>query len=441
MTTAMNGASLDHVRPDLVKAGYGGASNLAFNEQIKKLIAQGETIYHFGFGQAPFPVLEVATEALKKHAGQNAYLAVNGIPQLREAICKFHEHFDGLTFDPEDVIVGPGSKELILLLMTIFDGDIVVNSPSWTTYKPQAMLAQHRCHVIDSREEDGWRVTPEGLKEVIQNNNVSEYKLLIMTNPCNPTSTCYTAEQLKELTKVFREHNVYVLSDEIYARLHYDGQHQCLAKFYPEGTILSTGLSKWASAGGWRLGYNIFPPQLRSLLSIVRSAGSHSYSCAPAPMQYAFAEAFDNIPACTEYIQHTTRVMKSVGQFCARELRTVGVTVVEPTAGYYMFPNFEVIRPALAARGVHTGDQMCALMLKEAKVAVLAGGPAHLRPVEELTVRLCFVNFDGAPGLAESRRRGLEEGLGDVFVKEFCTPVYEGITALKTWVNKLKTEV
>uniref|UniRef100_A0A0B6ZUC7 Aminotransferase class I/classII large domain-containing protein n=1 Tax=Arion vulgaris TaxID=1028688 RepID=A0A0B6ZUC7_9EUPU len=426
------------IRPDLIEGKYGAASNLAFNETIKQLIKQGQTIYHFGFGQAPFPVLEVAVEALRKHATESAYLAVQGIPELRRGICDFHKHYDNITFDPDDVIVAPGSKELILLLMLIFNGDVLLNSPSWTSYKAQAILTGHTPFVIDSKEEDEWRITPEGIEKVIAENKLSHYKLLILTNPCNPTGTSYAEKHFIALTHVFRKHNIIVLSDEIYARLHYNFDHGLLSKYYPEGTILSSGLSKWASAGGWRLGYNIYPKELSTLLQTVKSAASHSYSCAPSPMQYAFAEVLQNLPACDEYIQHTTRVMKAVGQFCARELRSVGVSVVEPTSGYYIFPNFEIIRPALHAREVTTCEKMCDLMLSEIAVAVMPGGPAHLRPADEFTVRLCYVNFDGTEPLAESRRRGLQTDLDSSFVKEFCLPVYNGIMALTNWVIKLR---
>jgi aspartate aminotransferase len=426
------------VRPDLIKAKYGSASNLAFNERIKLLIKQGNEIFHFGFGQAPFPVFELAVECLRKHATESAYLAVQGIRELRQGICTFHRHYDNITFDPDNIIVAPGSKELILLLMLVFNGDILLNSPSWTSYNAQAQLTGHTPFVINSLEEDDWRITPEGIQKVVRENNLSHHKLLIMTNPCNPTGTCYTEEHLLALTKVFRAHNIIVLSDEIYSRLHFDGSHSTLYKYYPEGAILSTGLSKWASAGGWRLGYNIYPKELSPLLSMVTSAASHSYSCAPGPMQFAFAEALGNLPACDEYIQHTTRVMKVVGRFCCRELQSVGVSVVEPTSGYYIFPNFEILRDVLSKQGIVTCQAMCDLMLSEISVAVMPGGPAHLRPENEFTVRLCYVNFDGAQPLAESRRLGLDINLDDSFVREFCSPVYKGINVLKNWVLKLQ---
>ncbi|GFO06646.1 aspartate aminotransferase-like [Plakobranchus ocellatus] len=242
---------MELVRKDLVAQKYGGATNLAYNEKIKKMIEEGHSVYHFGFGQSPFPVIELASESLKQHTGQCAYLHVQGLPALRKGICDFHRHYDHVTFDPEDIVVAPGSKELILLVMTVFNGEILLNSPSWTTYKPQAVLSGHCSIMVDSREEDEWRVTPQGLEKAVEDLSSDRYKLLVLCNPCNPSES---------------------------------------VQLYPEGAILCSGMSKWAAAGGWRLGYHIYPRELQALRDVVASAGSHTYSCAPAPVQYAFAQ-------------------------------------------------------------------------------------------------------------------------------------------------------
>ncbi|KAK3760442.1 hypothetical protein RRG08_065168 [Elysia crispata] len=431
---------MDLIRPDLIAQKYGGAQNLAFNERIKQLIREGSRIHHFGFGESPFPVIEVATEALKRHAHEKSYLNVQGLTELRKGICTFHQHYDHVTFDPDDVIVAPGSKQLILLLMTVFGGDILINSPAWTTYRSQAVLAGCSPLIVESREEDDWRITPEGVEKAISGVNSNRYKLLVLCNPCNPSGACYTEEQLRDLVKTCRKHKVLVMSDEIYARIHFTGEHVCISKVYPEGGIVCSGMSKWAGAGGWRMGYHIYPKQLSLLRNLVTNASSHSYSCAPAPMQYAFAEAMQNVTACDEYILHVTRVMKCVSDYCVRELRSANVQVPEPQGGFYLFPKFEVIRTALIRRGITTGQAMCDVMLEECSVALLPGGPVHNRPCEEFTVRFCFVNFDGTAALAESRSQGLDQELGEAFVQDICRPVYDGIEALKNWVIKLTKE-
>ncbi|RUS78007.1 hypothetical protein EGW08_014224, partial [Elysia chlorotica] len=253
--------------------------------------------------------------------------------------------------------------------MTVFGGDILINAPAWTTYKSQAVLAGRSLILVNSREEDDWRITPDVLEQAVSGTKQDRYKLLILCNPCNPTGACYTEEQLRDLVKTCRKHNILVMSDEIYGRIHFTGEHVCISKVYPEGGILCSGMSKWAGAGGWRLGYHVYPKELSLLRDLVISASSHSYSCAPAPMQYAFAEAIQNIPACDEYIRHVTRIMKCVSDFCVRELRSVKVKVAQPHGGFYLFPTFEVLRPALARRGIANGQAMCDAMLNECSVA------------------------------------------------------------------------
>ncbi|KAI8497233.1 hypothetical protein Bbelb_251820 [Branchiostoma belcheri] len=377
------------LRPDL--ANYCPASNLMMNEKIRNLRKAGEKVYHLAFGQSPFPIYEGATKALCQHAGENAYLPVAGIPELRQSICDFHCKTDDLQdLDPEQVVVGPGSKELIYLLLEVFHGDVLLLSPCWTTYKPQCHLTRHKVVVMQTNMED-------------------------------------------DVT--LRKHGIVVLSDEIYARLHYTDNHETIAKYYPEGTILCSGLSKWASAGGWRLGYCVYPRELDPLRCAVKSAASHTYSCASAPIQYAALALFSYSDEVQEYRAHCSRILQAVGSYSCKELRAVGVKVVQPTSGYYILPNFEVLRPSLSKRGITTCTQMCEALFEEARVALMAGGPAFLRPINEFTTRLCFIDFDGSHALKASKKLGLDVPLTEEFVKEYCQQTYDGIQALKRWVQ------
>ena len=426
------------VRPDL--SDYAPASNLMLNEKIKALIASGKTVYHLAFGQSPFPLMESARLSLAENADKTSYLPVAGILELRKAICEFHHEFDGLNVKPEDVIVGPGTKELIFLLLSVFSGDVFVLSPTWITFRPQARLAGHEPILITTEYRYDWRVTSDILDRALDKSSAKN-KILILVNPDNPTGTVYTEDHWKELVDVFRKHNVIVLSDEIYGRLNYTGNHCSLAKFYPEGTILSAGLSKWASAGGWRVGYHIYPPALRSLLEAVKSAASHTYSCAAAPMQYAAVSYLSVSEETKAFMCHLQRIMEAVADYSYRHLTEVGVKAVKPCGGFYMFPDFEVIRCALAKRGITTAQQMCDAIFQEVSVALMPGGPSFLRPVEELTVRLCFVNFDGSVALKTSEAVGLDKPLPNGFVEKHCELTAGGIQALKKWVLTQKASV
>ncbi|XP_071789157.1 aspartate/prephenate aminotransferase-like isoform X1 [Asterias amurensis] len=429
--------SQSFVLPRLQSAGT--ASNLALNEQIIQMIANGKKVYHFAFGQSPFPVADGARKALVNHASKNAYLPVAGLLELRAQICEFHSELDGLhELDPNLVVVGPGTKQLIFLLVQVFNGDVFILSPTWITYKPITNLAGKHVTEINSSREDSWKLTSDALEKALSSSNSSSHKLLIFCNPDNPTGTSYTAEELIALSVVLRKHKVVVLSDEIYGHTKYDGEFLSLAKYYPEGTIISSGLSKCFSAGGWRCGYNIYPKELSEIYKAVCSAASNTHSCAPAPMQYAALDLFKLSEDTREYIKGCRCIMGAVAKMCHRELDGVGVKAILPVGGYYIFPDFEILRPVFKKRGISTCQQMCDVLFREQNVAVMPGGPGFMRPVNELTVRLCFVNFDGGAALAAWRKQGCNEELDQQFLEDYCTMAVHGIQAIVDWVKKLQ---
>lgn len=150
-------------------------------------MAAGKPVYHLAFGQSPFPVVEAAQKALKEHVHQKEYEPVAGILQLREVICRYHKEVDGLQFSAENVLVGPGTKELIFLLLSIVCGEVFLLGPTWTTYQPQCLVARHNPVIIRTSFQTDWKLTPDVLDEVLsdsvyQNSN----KLLILCNPDNP---------------------------------------------------------------------------------------------------------------------------------------------------------------------------------------------------------------------------------------------------------------
>ncbi|XP_022244759.1 uncharacterized protein LOC106461950 [Limulus polyphemus] len=298
--------------------GQSLVSNLEFHEFIKALKRNGRSIYHMAFGQSPFPAMKHAQLELKKNVSQSDYLTVHGLQEFRQTISRFHEKNDGFTVDPDNIVVAPGSKEVIYHILTAFSGDILLLSPTWTTYEPQARITRHKIHVIPVDLNTGWKLTPEIMTRAVKENCIQSPSLLILCNPDNPTGVAYTEEELKALGECFRREKIIVLSDEIYARLHYTGQHVSLYKFYPEGTIVCTGFSKWASAGGWRVGYAMFPNELSQIKTAITTTASLTYSCAPAPMQYALTNALLQEKECEHYIQLTTKILATISDFCYR---------------------------------------------------------------------------------------------------------------------------
>jgi len=260
----------------------------------------------------------------------------------------------------------------------------------------------------------------------------------VLCNPDNPTGAIYTSEDFIALSEVLRSKKLLVLSDEIYSRLSFKNDHVSMAKYYPEGTILSCGISKWASCGGWRLGYFIFPKELAKLRDVIQGAASQTYTSVSAPIQYASVKMLNFDEEGQSYARHCSRILHKLAVFCCSTLCEVGVKCHMAGSGYYIFPDFEVIRCSLNKMNIDTGNEMCEKILEDTQVALMAGGPHYLHPAKALTVRLCYVNFDGKTALEASEAIGLENELGDDFLEKYCAPTLEAINSVASWVKNLQ---
>jgi aspartate aminotransferase len=209
-----------------------GSANLDFNHKIKQLRAQGEKIYHLGFGQCPFPVPDEAIQELQTHAHRSTYTPMAGIPELKRSILEFHKRFDGVTtYDVDRIICGPGSKELIYQTLNALETTVVILKPAWPTYMPQTRLANKKVIQVDRKFENAWRLTADDLEKALKDNSVPPKSIMILTNPDNPTGCVYSPEDLQSISEVCRKFDLIVLSDEIYAQCCFDG-HRNLRERY-----------------------------------------------------------------------------------------------------------------------------------------------------------------------------------------------------------------
>ncbi|KAK0401215.1 hypothetical protein QR680_015648 [Steinernema hermaphroditum] len=417
----------DIIREDLRNTG--DASNIKFNNRIRSMIAEGRTIYHFGFGQPPFPVPQAIVQGLRDNADKYEYLSVPGISALREEILKFHEHFGDFDhFTIDSLVLAPRAKLILFTIMQCFNGEILLVAPSWNSYQPQAELSQRATKVIVTKRENNYVPTAEDIEEALAKMDPSKRKILIINTPNNPTGHVFTENELKALADVCRKHEIVVISDEIYARVTLQNHHS-LSKYYPEGTIVTTGFSKWPSVGGWRFGYALFPASLRHFQKVVSGSCSQTITCAPTPMQYGFAQALKKLDELEKFCTDTSTILDICGikSEYFRHLKSVGVIGNAPEGAYYWMPDFEVVRSDY----IPNCTIMCDRLLSEANVALMPCGPHYLRPEDEFTVRFCFINFDGREAL-----KAIEsfDGDEDKFVRQYCTPLAEGVDALKKWV-------
>jgi aspartate aminotransferase len=409
------------------------SATLNINEISNGLLAQGKQVYKLGLGQSPFPVPQVVVDELKVNAHQKDYLPVRGLPALQRAVAGYYERTQGLNFDPGHVLVGPGSKELMFILQLVYYGDLVIPTPSWVSYAPQAHIIGRPVRWVPTCAENKWLLTPDELDKLCRE-DPSKPRIVILNYPNNPTGYSYTDAELQALAQVARKYKIILLSDEIYGELQFDGGHRSIARHYPEGTIISSGLSKWCGAGGWRLGTFAVPRELDWLVDGMATVASETFTATSAPIQYAAVRAFNGGVTIERYLCQSRRILKALGDMVHRALTDAGLSLPPFDGGFYAFPDFSPLREQLALRGITTSRQLCTRLLEETGVATLPGD-CFGRPATELTARLAYVDFDGARALAAAEQVPGDQSLGDDFLQRNCEKMVTAMDRLRNWLK------
>jgi aspartate aminotransferase len=425
--------NIPNINLNLNVRGLPPSATLAINELSTKLRQEGKLIYKLGLGQSPFPVPRPVVEGLKVNAFQKDYLPVYGLPQLRSAVAEWHYKRQGLDFRPEEILIGPGSKELMFVLQLVYYGDLVIPTPSWVSYAPQAHIIGRHVRWLTTHSENNWMLMPEELERLCQSDK-DRPRLVILNYPSNPTGRTYTLTELKALARVAREYKVILLSDEIYGELNHQGRHVSIARYYPEGTIVSNGLSKWCGAGGWRLGAFAFPKSLNWLCEAMAVVASETYTSTSAPIQYAAVRAFKGGSEIEHYLSKCRRILSALGKFAFKSLTDAGVNVAKPQGGFYLFPDFSPHKNKLAKRDIHTSDDFCKILLEKTGVAILPG--SHFgRPKEELTARIAYVDFDGARALEAAEQFDPTKPLDESFLENYTHNTLTAIDLMVSWLH------
>ncbi|XKH01907.1 aminotransferase class I/II-fold pyridoxal phosphate-dependent enzyme [Marinobacter nauticus] len=415
--------------------GIQPSATLRINELSNQLRAEGRDIIKLGLGQSPFPVPERVVEALKEHAHEKDYLPVKGLKGLREAISGYINRNERMRSTWEDVLVGPGSKELLFMLQLAYYGDLLIPRPSWVSYAPQARIIGRSVHWLPTHAENNWQLTAEEL-DIVCRDDPTRPRILILNYPSNPTGCTYTDDQLLAIANVARKYKIILLSDEIYGEVHFEGRHKSIARYYPEGTIISTGMSKWLGAGGWRLGTFIFPPELRPLQDAMAIIASETFTSTAAPIQHAAITAFNGGDDINEYLKQSRRVLKVVGEYMHRRLQEMNAVVQKPQGAFYLFPDFSAYREKLAQKDIKTSQSLCTALLADTGVAILPSSDFGFVP-DHLAARLAFVDFDGAAALELAGGDYADLELGDDFVQQACPRLVKAMDKMEQWLNSL----
>lgn len=341
---------------------------LAITARANALRAEGAQIISFGAGEPDFntpePVCDAAIQAL--HEGFTKYTASAGIPALREAVAEKLLRENGVRYDPSQIVVSCGAKHSVFnaLWVTLNPGDeVILFAPYWMTYLDQIRLCGGVPVVVPTRVEDGFVPT----MEAIQARLTPRTKAIIVNSPCNPTGAVFPRQTLKEIAALAIRHDLWIISDEIYERLVYDGEHQsvpALGSDVQERTLWVGGCSKTFSMTGWRIGFLAAPSPVARAVSCFQDQVTSN------PTSFAQKGAMAALAMAPDWVDAMRREFHERRDLAWHLLTQIpGLQVPRPSGAFYLFVG---VGAYLGGR-FHTDVELAERLLEEAHVATVPG--------------------------------------------------------------------
>jgi aspartate aminotransferase len=346
------------------------STTLAITAKAKELKEQGEDVIGLGAGEpdynTPQHILDAAVRSMNE--GHTKYTPSAGLPALKAAIIEKLARDQGLTYKPNEIIVGNGAKHVLYTLFQVLlnEGDeVIIPTPYWVSYPEQVKLAGGIPIYVEGLESQQFKITPEQLETVI----TEKTKAVIINSPSNPTGVIYSAEELQELGRLCLKRDILIVSDEIYEKLIYgEHKHVSIAQLSPElkeQTIVINGVSKSHSMTGWRIGY---AAGNREIIEAMTNLASHSTSNPTTTAQYASIAAYNGpqepVEEMRQAFEHRLEVIYD------KLVSIPGFTCVKPQGAFYLYPN---AKGAAQISGYQDVDAFVEALLVEAKVAVIPG--------------------------------------------------------------------
>jgi len=359
---------------------------LAINAKAKSMQAQGIHVISFGAGEPDFDTPQNIKQAAKKAIddGFTKYTPVGGTDDLKDAIIKKFQRDSGLTYKRSEIMVSCGGKHSFYnLAQAIFDqsDEVIVPAPYWVSYPPMVALANATPVIVETREKNEFKITPDELKKAV----TLKTKALIINSPSNPTGSAYTKKELEKIAEIAISKNFFVISDEIYEKIVYDGfQFTSIASLSEETkkkTIIVHGVAKTYAMTGWRIGYAAAPEEIISAMNNIQS---QSTSNPTSISQKASVEAL---------IGPQNEVEKMVSAFGQRRNYIVdrlnkipGVSCYKPVGSFYVFPNFSsYYGKSYQGKKIENSTMLADYFLDVAKVAMVPGVEFGADPFERLS--------------------------------------------------------
>lgn len=330
--------------------------------QFFNMIQEYDNVVSLTIGQPDFPTPSLVKEAGKRAITENitSYTHNAGIPELRQAASAFVKERYGLNYDAaNEVIVTTGASEAIdIAFRTILDegAEVILPAPIYPGYEPIIRLMGAKPVFVDVRES-GFRLTAKALEQAITANT----RCVVLPYPSNPTGVTLSKEELQEIVNVLETKDIFVISDEIYSELVYEGSHSSIAQFpsMRDKTIVINGLSKSHSMTGWRIGFLFAPAYIAKEILKVHQ---YNVTCASSVSQYAAIEALTAAKDAPRMMRHQYKRRRD---YVYHRLTSMGLSVEQPTGAFYIFPSIQQF-------GISSFD-FAMRLVKEAGVAVVPG--------------------------------------------------------------------
>ena len=408
------------------------SATLSLNDRINKMTADGNEITHFGFGGSPFPIPPFMINALQENAYKNEYLPVKGLVSLRNCLAEYYNTRDNTNHSRDNIIIGPGSKELLFLIqMSFTTSNVYIPTPTWVSYMTHAKIANHQISYITTTYENDWKITIADLQQMFQTPN-KQHKILILNTPSNPTGTVYMPQQLQEFADYLKDKDITIIIDEIYENQVYSNNYTSLAKFLPQKCIITSGLSKCMAAGGWRLGWCIIPESLNIIRDKLTILASETYSTANTPVQYATLSLFNSEYLLQRdlYWKKSNCILKALTHYCVTALRQNNIKCIYPRASWYLFTDFTYYQKQFSKNNINNSLDLANKILTDINIAILPG-IVHGMPENSYTARLCLVCFDGKLALSNCPEN---LDISQSWLKQYCSKTIFGIERLIKWL-------
>jgi len=347
---------------------------LAISAQAKEMKARGEDVIGFGAGEPDFEtpdhIKEVGIQAIRD--GKTGYTDASGIMELKEVVSEAIQKETGAEYTPESIIINCGGKHSFFNLSLAFfepGDDVLVPAPYWVSYPPMLSLAGANPVIVPAPKEQGFKVTVDGLSAAA----TKRTKALVLNSPSNPTGAAYDKAELEEIARFCLENDIYIISDEIYDKLVYDGfTHTSVASLgedVADITIYLNGVSKTYAMTGWRIGYAAGPADLINAMGKIQS---HSTSNPTSMSQWA---AIGALTGPQEYVEKMRMEFEKRRSIMVDGLNEIpGVSCLKPQGAFYVFPDVSGVYGASTGDGVIEGSvDFASYLLSQVKVALVPG--------------------------------------------------------------------